>query len=709
MREIKRFYEFKEFRIDLSNKVLTRLNGEIVPLTPKVFETLLLLVQNQGRLLEKSEMMQTIWADTFVEENNLTFNIKMIRRALGDEAANPTFIETVPRRGYRFVPEVKEIIEEKNTPPIFVSANETVFPKAQTPLFQSRYALFAVLTIVFVSSLGFGSWLWQRHVISQNAPILSNDFDAVRISDTGKVVHSVISPDGKTLAYINQVGGKQGIWLRNLENSLNTSVVAPSEDFYYGLDFSSDGQTLFFTRRPKDVSTPMNLMSISVKGENLQKITERCQGWISVSPDGKKISFVRYDEGVSEFNKLMVIDVDGKNEREVKVSEKNKVFWANAFSPDGRKIAAAYGNSTNSSQEIALVEVDVETGALRELAPKRFFHIKDVEWLPDQSGLLFTADERLGETIRIWKLDYQSRLIESLTKDSVNYGKISLNNNADILAASAITSDFHLFVQSGENPKGFKDLTQARDSFAFTPDGKIIYATDTAGNEDIWKMNLDGTEQSQLTVDRSLDAEPLVTNDNRYIFFSSNRSGKNQIWRMDIDGANQMQITQKKGGYAVFYSLTENKLYYRASEDNSVRSVLFNGGSEEEVIAKAGIYQTISPDEKHLAYIWRDADKKVKLTVVELKTKTAVRSYPIAEGTPFVVHWNDAQNLVYVTEKNGETHLIWRQSVAKDTPELLHDLGEKEVVDFKYAPDGKTAAFIQGSWNHDAYLLKGLK
>src|SRR3954468_14898301 len=101
-------YEFGEFRLDPAAKMLWR-GDEAVALTPKVFDTLQFLVENAGRLLEKNELMENLWQDRFVEESNLTFNIKMLRRALNDDAQHPRFIETVPRRGYRFVAEVRRI------------------------------------------------------------------------------------------------------------------------------------------------------------------------------------------------------------------------------------------------------------------------------------------------------------------------------------------------------------------------------------------------------------------------------------------------------------------------------------------------------------------------------------------------------------------------------------------------------------------------
>src|SRR5215207_11675101 len=96
----KQVYEFANFRLDFSEKVLLQ-DGMPIPLTPKVFDTLVILIENAGRLLEKDELMQLLWQDRFVEESNLTFNIGMLRKALGDNVAKPQFIKTVQGRGYR--------------------------------------------------------------------------------------------------------------------------------------------------------------------------------------------------------------------------------------------------------------------------------------------------------------------------------------------------------------------------------------------------------------------------------------------------------------------------------------------------------------------------------------------------------------------------------------------------------------------------------
>src|SRR6185295_673547 len=97
-----RVYRFGEFAVDCDQKVLFRL-GKPLSLTPKVFDTLVMLIEDNGRVVPKQELLTRLWPDTFVEEANLTSNIQQLRKSLGDNARAPQYIETVPKRGYRFI------------------------------------------------------------------------------------------------------------------------------------------------------------------------------------------------------------------------------------------------------------------------------------------------------------------------------------------------------------------------------------------------------------------------------------------------------------------------------------------------------------------------------------------------------------------------------------------------------------------------------
>src|SRR5260370_11547574 len=105
-------YEFGPFVLDKIQHALLR-EGNPVPLAPKSYDTLLVLVQNSGRMLAKEELMKALWPDSFVEESNLTQQVSMIRRALGESPGDPRYVATVPSRGYPFGAQVRNRPEEK--------------------------------------------------------------------------------------------------------------------------------------------------------------------------------------------------------------------------------------------------------------------------------------------------------------------------------------------------------------------------------------------------------------------------------------------------------------------------------------------------------------------------------------------------------------------------------------------------------------------
>lgn len=189
--EGKHFYEFGAFRLDTANRLLLR-DGRVVPLKPKVVETLLILVEKNGSVVEKNELHERLWKDTFVEEGNLTQNIYLLRKALGDESGESRFIETIPRRGYRFAADLTEPEAESAAAPAIsdvppaveeigfvaekeeaVSSSEISQLKSETELFPqisaapstpksvwrfSKMAVFAVTLLLIVSVAGVYFW-----------------------------------------------------------------------------------------------------------------------------------------------------------------------------------------------------------------------------------------------------------------------------------------------------------------------------------------------------------------------------------------------------------------------------------------------------------------------------------------------------------------------------------------------------------------------
>ncbi|HEX6046476.1 MAG TPA: winged helix-turn-helix domain-containing protein [Pyrinomonadaceae bacterium] len=210
-------YEFGRFRLKTAERVLLR-EGEPVPLTPKVFDILITLVENSGQVVAKDDLMKRVWPSTYVEEGNLTQNISLLRKALGESPGGAQFIETVPRRGYRFVAQTSETWDGApgvdapgplsiDPEPIPQQDNSTSTPVVSLPPPASRFPWFkrspafaAVAGLVVIALVGlvyFTTWGRSGNAEAiQSIAVLpfvdeSADPDAQYIND--KIAESLIN------------------------------------------------------------------------------------------------------------------------------------------------------------------------------------------------------------------------------------------------------------------------------------------------------------------------------------------------------------------------------------------------------------------------------------------------------------------------------------------------------------------------------------
>ena len=255
-----------------------------------------------------------------------------------------------------------------------------------------------------------------------------------------------------------------------------------------------------------------------------------------------------------------------------------------------------------------------------------------------------------------------------------------------------------------------KILTAARNSFTFAPDGKIIYS----GNDgDLWTINRDGGEQRQLTNNVFTNFSPRVSPDGRYIFFASNRTGSNQVWRMNVDGSNQIQLTRTEGGYPRFATKDSKWIYFESGVHQTLWRVSIDGGEEIQVSDVKVSAPAFSPDGNFVAYFFRtkDNDNRIKIAVMSVENRKVLKSFSLADdrSSPIIIAWeSDNKGLNYITA-NGSKKSLWRQSLANEKPYLIADLGTEEIEAFELPLDGGNLAFIRGRWIHEAVLIEGLK
>ena len=703
---VKHFYSFGEFKVDVEQKVLLR-NTKPLQLAPKVFETLLILVDSNGRIVEKAELMRRLWPDTFVEDSNLTFNIQQLRKSLGDNARDPNYIETVPRRGYRFIAEVT-----KNVEPSGAARFEPNRPDSKVAEHRRSYLLVAASLVLLLTLLVFVLWSPRNRnaAFASTAPILSAPFKSEKLVSVGPV-RAVITSDGKYMAYTRDSGGKEGIWLRQLETSENIQIVAPTASRYFGLATSPDGNTLYFARRAEGSQLDRNIFRVMTFGGIPSQIVEHTEGWIGVSPDGRQISFVRCKHEHEDYCSLFTVDVDGKNERRLLTRRHPIRISDNQFSPDGKSIAFATGQSSTGSSDFRLMRLDLTNGAESQITSKTFFEITSLKWLPDGNNLLLAAKEMHDGRQRVWHVSATTGETQVISKDASDYFSLSLDKAADKMIATLSGNTFQLYVAKMDAVNNPKRLSAARSGVAFTADGKLVYA----GNDvDIWTINQDGGEQRQLTNNSFSDISPRPSPDSRYIFFSSNRSGTTHVWRMNADGSSQVQLTRKVGGYPRFISSDGNWVYFYSGINEDLWRVSAEGGEETPVNLPMSSF---SLDGKLAAFFTADkADHdRMKLTVMSIEDGKVVRRFRLGDdaakpiGIDLISGWDREGNCFYYVTTDGSHNQLWKQMLNAETPLLVGDLGNEEIAHFAVAPDGLSFAMIRGKWVGDVVLVEGFK
>jgi Tol biopolymer transport system component/DNA-binding winged helix-turn-helix (wHTH) protein len=702
--------EFGDFLLDLKEKVLLR-NGERLAINPKTFQLLAALVEDPGHLVEKERLIQTLWPDSFVEEANLAFTVSLLRKALGENAQDPKFIETVPRRGYRFVGDVRKRANGNGSVKIETATDQ---PKDKRSYGLPKLLL-QVVALLMIAAVAGGLWYAASNDPIGEAPILSAKFSSDRLSTDGNVRSAVISSDGKNVVYTSGLKGREGLWLRQLESSNNIEIIPRSEDRYHALALSPTGDVLYFVRAPREAEYSFDTYRVSIFGGVPTKIVSGTQGGISISTDGEKICFIRCPYSNDEYCSVWIAEAaDGKNERKMLSRPGPIRIGDTQISPDGKKIAFSSGQSRTGSNEFGLAEVDVESGAEREITKEKFFNIKHLAWLPDQRGLLITAKKLPDKNFRIWRVSSVTGEIAPLTNDSDDYEGLSLNGDASTLISTKNRSDFRLNIyQPDDTASGPRVLAEAA-TVGFAPNGRIFFSSSMTGNYEIWSINPDGGEQRQVTNDPASDVGSAFSPDGSVLFFESNRTGENQVWRMNADGSDQLQVTHNGGGQPQLVSGDGRWLYFLSKPDRRLVRAPTGGGDEELLLDRAIDNFALTPDASHVAFAeWR---KKRAIVIVSLADKQTIKTIEVPTEKAGIVQfaWSaDGKSLYYVSlDDRSENYIVWQQPLDGSMPVRIADLGPEELresVAFAVSPDERTFAVIQGSWKHDAVMLKGLR
>lgn len=724
------FYEFDAFRVDAGKRCLWH-SDELVSLTPKAFETLLALIRHRGEIVDKEVLLDEVWADTFVEESTLSQNILTLRKALSVFEKDKPFIVTVPRRGYRFVADVREIVcddeflvvERRSRTHIVARQHEihdSADPRREAAAaVGSRKHLYLVVLGLALVTAGIFAFRYSQRVPSFVETKFERFTQDALFSDAD-IQRAIVSPDGKYLAFIKKRGPAESLHMRQIAEAHLLEIVPKLDGQFIGVTFSPANDYVYYAVYPRTDSQVRQgeLYKAPVLGGPAQQIAKDIDSPVSISSDNKRIAFVRRDLDAKE-TALITADIDGTNEKITAVRKFGEGFLNAAFSPDGAYISCVANLKGDPARPVEIVIVNANTGEQRSLTTHTWLWLGQTVWLRDGSGIALVGYSPASSNLtdEIWLVSFpegKARLLEgglngvfglSLTDDGNSLVTVRSNKITSFVVSSlaALASSTPILTKTGDESL----LPLGAD---WTTDETLLYSTTQNGNADIWSIKSDGSEQTQLTSDRGADLLPTASADGRFIYFLSNRSGQMSVWR--TDGKGDKKITDGQDVFSVDLSPDDKWVYYTARSDSIFTQTLWrispDGKDARQMTDKTTLAPRVSPDGKLIACYFPVADgRSLKLTLLLTETGEPVRQIetPTNDG-PLLLEWKlDGRGLLFTARENGITSL-WDQPVDGTAGKKIEEWQTQSIFRLAVSKNGDKLFYEQGVTANTVMLLR---
>jgi Tol biopolymer transport system component/DNA-binding winged helix-turn-helix (wHTH) protein len=625
---------FGSFELDAQTGEL-RKGAERLKVPIQSIEILKALLERPGQLVTRDELRARLWpSDTFVDfEHGLNAAVRRLREALGDSADTPTYIETLPRRGYRFIGPMDGASQA------IAAAAESI--EVAAPDRRRRIPLSGVMLAVLAGVLA-AAGVWMARITSgSTAPsAVAASLRTVPVTTfPGSELTPALSPDGKQVAFAWDGDGKQwDIYVKQLAGGDPVRVTTdPAPEF--GPAWSPDGSRLAFLRLTGEVADAAVVIVPAFGGPERRVMMAETQiraTGVSWTPDGQGIVFAaRRAPSTNMALFLYSLDTGQVQQLSMPAPDFNDGFPV--ISPDGQFLAFARRIAESTNGNVFVQHLD----ALRPVGPAQPLTSGNdssrLDWMPDSRTIVFTRVARNGPpglyTVSVAGGEPAALLTNlqaaspSVARDGrrVAYERVTTDMNIWRIAGPAQPAD----AKRVPSPERIIDSTSPDIHPQISPDGRrIAFVSQRSGTPEIWASKFDGSQQMQLTKfggpwagsprwsadgnsiafdfngsgswniyviaseggreravthGSSNNARPSWSHDGRWIYFASKRTGEWQVWKTSADGGVDTQIT-KRAGFEPFESPDGAYVYYAMQNKPGIWRVPVNGGDEVQVI-----------------------------------------------------------------------------------------------------------------------------
>jgi len=692
---------FGVFEVDLRSGEL-RKAGMRIRLQEQPFKVLCMLLERGGEVVTREELKGRIWPEESFGDFDHAVNVAVakLRNALGDSASVPRFVETLPRRGYRFLAPI--------VPPISLSAKE-LHPRTSS----ARGPAVLILGLVMVIVVFFAGFALRGSRFHPKGPDVQK-MVITRLTHGGPFGPSAaISPDGHFVAYARYDSQSETTTVCILQTATHTELEIPETKgpLILGLTFSPDSNYLYVIRN-KHADDPFTheLFRVSTLGGHAEHLLTGVDTPVTFSPDGHEIAYTR-DIPKHDAVELRRVSADGTNDRLIATIGELSEFYASggpAWSPDGNTICLPVEHA-DRQKRWAIEVVSVADGRFHELFSSHSL-IGRPMWQPDGKSLIVgLADGPAGRS-QLWTVSFPEGTLRRLTNDLTDYGyRPDISRDGRTIATVMMSYDSSLWSVPRSHLLPASQVNSNHDLYELTssPDGRI-FAIDYDGAP--WVMNADGSHSALFTNVRAARAIRVCGG---FPVFLSFDEGNVRLLRVNPDGSNPTELVTGALGSLDCSSRGEFVYYLDARAPAKISRVSVKGGTPvtvEKALGESSDFIRVSPDGNFLAYSYQETGRQPRLQLAVIPTTGGPPVKIFGDPLSGLVRWSpDSKDLDYVDRQNG-VYNIWEQPLAGGTPkQLTRFTTAEEIGDFAWSTDGSALLLIRHRANNDVVFISNLQ